>query len=102
MRDLERIGDGLEAVLRRLGMPAPFDLGRLVDEWAALAGEPWASRSIPVGLREGELVVEVLHGTDATLLKYQVDALLERLERGLGAPLVEAVRIRVAGPLRRR
>jgi predicted nucleic acid-binding Zn ribbon protein len=100
--DLERIGDRLEAVLRRLGMPAPLDLARLVEEWGALAGEPWASRAIPVGLRDGELVVEVGHGTDATLLKYQVGALLERLEKGLGTRLVQAVRIRVGGPGRGR
>jgi predicted nucleic acid-binding Zn ribbon protein len=100
--DLERVGDGLEAVLRRLGMPAPLHLGRLVEEWAVLAGEPWASRATPVGLRDGELVVEVGHGTDATLLKYQVGDLLERLQRGLGAPLVQAVRIRVGGPGRGR
>lgn len=95
MSDLERIGDGLEAVLRRLGLPAPGVLDRLMDDWPEVAGEPWAERAVPVGLQKGELVIEVADGATASLLKYQVAALLERLEKGLGARLVETVRLRV-------
>jgi len=96
--DLERIGDGLEAVLRRLGLPAVDVLQRLVSDWAELAGEPWASRARPAGLQRGELVVEVADGTSASLLRYQTEELLRRLEEGLGARLVDTVRIRLAGP----
>jgi hypothetical protein len=96
--DLERLGDGLEGVLRRLGLPPPGALDRLLDDWPALAGEPWASRAVPVVLRRGELVVEVADGTAASLLKYQSNALLDRLEQGLGARLVDSVRIRLSGP----
>lgn len=98
MSDLERIGDGLEAVLRRLGLPAVDVLQRLVSDWAELAGEPWASRARPAGLQRGELVVEVADGTSASLLRYQTEELLRRLEEGLGARLVDTVRIRLAGP----
>ena len=96
MSDLERIGDGLEAVLRRLGLPAVDVLQRLVSDWAELAGEPWASRARPAGLQRGELVVEVADGTSASLLRYQTEELLRRLEEGLGARLVDTVRIRLA------
>jgi len=95
MSDLQRIGDDLAAVLRRLGLPAVDTTQRLVDDWAELAGEPWASRSRPAGLQRGELIVEVADGTSASLLRYQAGDLLRRLEEGLGARLVEAVRIRV-------
>ena len=98
MSDLERIGDGLEAVLRRLGLPAVDVLQRLVSDWAELAGEPWASRARPAGLQRGELVVEVADGTSASLLRYQTEELLRRLEEGLGARLVDTVRMRLAGP----
>ena len=98
MSDLERIGDGLEAVLRRLGLPAVDVLQRLVSDWAELTGEPWASRARPAGLQRGELVVEVADGTSASLLRYQTEELLRRLEEGLGARLVDTVRIRLAGP----
>jgi len=95
MSDLQRIGDGLEAVLHRLGLPAPGALDRLVDDWGALAGGAWAERATPVGFNRGELVVEVADGTTASLLRYQVSGLLDRLEEGLGARLVETVRLRV-------
>lgn len=98
MSDLQRIGDGLEAVLRRLGLPSPGALDRLLNDWAELAGGPWAERAIPVGLRDGELLVEVADGATASLLKYQVSDLLDRLERGLGGRLVTAVRLRVESP----
>lgn len=95
MSDLQRVGDDLEAVLRRLGLPAPGAVERLVNDWAQVAGEPWAERAVPVGLHRGELVLEVADGATASLLKYQVSGLLERLERALGARLVESVRLRV-------
>jgi len=95
MSDLQRIGDDLAAVLRRLGLPAVDAMQRLVDDWAELAGEPWASRSRPAGLQRGELIVEVADGTSASLLRYQAGDLLRRLEEGLGARLVDTVRIRV-------
>jgi hypothetical protein len=95
MSDLERIGDDLAAVLRRLGLPALDALQRLVEEWGKLAGEPWASRSRPAGLQHGELMVEVADGTSASLLRYQVGELLQRLEDGLGARLVDSVHIRL-------
>ncbi len=98
MTDLEPIGGGLDRLLRRLGMPVVPDLARLVEEWADLAGEPWASRSEPVGLRDGKLVVAVGDGADATLFKYQADMLLERLEQGLEGRLIESVRIIVGKP----
>ena len=57
MRDLERVGGFLDQVLRRLGVPEQVDVTRLVDEWEDLAGEPWGTRSRPVGLSEGEFNV---------------------------------------------
>jgi predicted nucleic acid-binding Zn ribbon protein len=96
MSDLEHVGNDLEQMLRRLGMPDPAAAERLVEEWATVAGEPWAGRSRPAGLKDGVLVVEVDDGSVATLLKYQERALLERLARHLGPGLATSVRIRVA------
>jgi len=96
VKDLERIGEDLDVLLRRLGMPMVPDLSRLVEGWESLAGAPWASLSRPAGLRDGILVVEVDDGTAASLLKYHEQALLKRLERGLGSRFVSEVRIRVS------
>lgn len=101
MADLERIGDDLDDLLRRLGIPRPTDAARLFEAWDEAAGEPWASRSEPVGMDDGELVVEAVDGASATLLRYQTGALVERLNDGLGAPLVRSVRVRVRSPKKR-
>jgi hypothetical protein len=97
MSDLERIGDGLEGMLHSLGLPPPGVLDRLTGEWAALAGEPWGSRAEPVALQRGELLVEVADGATASLLRYQVPGLVDRLEGALGARLVDTVKIRLRG-----
>ncbi len=96
MSDLEHVGMGLDGLLRRLGMPDAVDLERLVKDWVELAGDPWADTATPVGWRDGVLVVEVGDGTTATLLRYEAEALMKRLTKGLGGALVTAIRIRVA------
>lgn len=96
MRGLEPVGGFLDQVLRKFGIPDRVDLTRLVEEWPGLAGEPWAGRSRPAGLDGGELLVEVDDGATATLLSYQRNALVDRLEGALGTRLVTSVRIRVA------
>jgi predicted nucleic acid-binding Zn ribbon protein len=77
-------------------MPDPVDLQRLVEQWEDLAGEPWGSRTQPAGLTAGELVVEVDDGSIATLLTYQRQDLIDRLQRRLGTPMVTSIKIRVA------
>lgn len=95
-RDLEPIGKDLDGLLDRLGMPAAPELTALVADWKEVAGEPFAGMAEPVGFRDGELVLEVADGTGATLLKYRVGPLLDRLSERFGAGAVDRVRIRVA------
>jgi len=96
------IRDVLDEVLRRLGVGRPLDAAQLVAEWDDVAGEPWAGRSRPASLEGGELVVEAFDGAAASLLRYQVAALIDRLDERLGQGLVTAVRVRVAAPRRKR
>ena len=96
MSDLEPVGSGLDGLLRRLGIPSPDDAARIVDEWARLSGEPWASRSRPGGLRDGELVVEADDPAVATLLRYRGSDLADRLNDALGVRAVRSVRVTVA------
>ncbi len=102
MSDLEPLSEGLDALLRKLGVPSPHDGARLIDEWRELAGEPWASRARPVGITRGELLLEVPDGASATLLQYQTRALIDRLAERLGTQLVRDVRIRVENPKKKR
>ena len=106
---VRRSGDGptpihelLDRGLEQAGVARPVDVADLVERWPDLAGEPWASRSRPVHLQDGELVVEADGGPAASLLRYQVSALVDRLERELGPGLVTVVRVRRAGPGGRR
>ena len=93
---LDPIGEMLAPLLERLGIRTPDTAARLATEWAALAGEPWASQARPVGLRDGELVVEVTDAAAASVLRYRTGELLRHLDAGLGEGTVDVVRIRVA------
>ncbi|HSG78431.1 MAG TPA: DUF721 domain-containing protein [Acidimicrobiia bacterium] len=94
-RDLTPVGDGLERMLRALGMPEAIDVTTLVDRWDEVAGEPFASLSRPASFGRGELTLEVADGAVASLLKYRVGDLVDRLARRFGEGRVTSVRIRV-------
>lgn len=94
-RDLEPIGSDVEALLGKLGMPPAVDLGRLVTDWEEVAGPPFAGVSAPVGIDSGELIVEVADGAAASLLKYRIGPLLDRLTAHFGEGIVDRVKIRV-------
>jgi predicted nucleic acid-binding Zn ribbon protein len=93
--EMRPIGAGLERLLRDMGMPRVFDIGRLADEWAEAAGEPFASLSEPASYRDGELVLQVTDGSAATLLKFRIGDLVTRLAERYGPGTVTTVRIRV-------
>ncbi len=95
--DMRPIGLGLERLLRDIGMPRVFDIGRLADEWSEAAGEPFAALGQPASYRGGELVVQVLDGASASLLKFHVGTLVERLAERYGPGVVTTVRLRVGG-----
>jgi hypothetical protein len=95
MSDLERIGEHVDELLQRIGMPAAPSLAALAEEWDEAAGDPWAGAATPVGLDAGVLVVEVVDGAHASLLRYQTGALIDRLSERIGEGVVSAVRIRV-------
>ena len=98
--DPERIGEVLDEVLAAMGMARPAAAGRLLEEWAEIAGEPFASRARPVGLDDGVLYLEAADGAAASLLRYQTGDLLRRLEERLGRGLVTSVSLRVGRPRR--
>lgn len=100
-RGLRPMGDILDGVLSKIGAGRAPDVLRLVAEWDVLAGERWVGVSRPVVLNSGRLVVEVRDAAVASLLKYQVPGLLERLRTELGAGVIETVHLRVPGRHRR-
>ena len=95
MSDLEPLGESLEGILRRLGVPSPTDLAKVTEQWADLVPEPFAGHSEPAGLSDGVLTLEVPDGMSASLLRYRSDELIEALGRHLGPGIVTEIRIRV-------
>ena len=93
---LDPIGDLLTPFLERLGMRQADTAARIVEEWGALAGDPWASSARPGALRSGELVVDVVDAATLSMLRYRTGELLERLGDSLGEGTVEVIRLRVA------
>lgn len=94
-RDLEPIGPSLDAFLKRIGMPTALDLTAMVDAWSEVAGEPFSAAAEPIGLQDGELTIGVKDGPTASLLKYRLGELLDRLQTHFGAEMVTLIKIRV-------
>ena len=86
----------LSPFLEKLGVARPDAAARISGEWNEVAGEPWASQGRPVGLRDGELLVDVVDASTLSLLRYRTGELLERLDQEVGEGTVEVVRLRVA------
>jgi hypothetical protein len=99
---LRPISDGLSDILTRLGIPADLDMSTLVEDWPRIAGDPFGGASTPAGYRDGELVLSVSDGTAASLLKYRVGELIERLDEHFGKGGVTSVRIVVGRPKTKR
>ncbi len=52
-----RIGDLVAELMKSAAVPAPGEAARLAEAWARAAGPELARRSMPLGLRNGELTV---------------------------------------------
>lgn len=98
MSEPDRLRITLEETLVRLGLPDPVLAVTLLEEWEEVAGEPWAGRSEPVQLSEGELVVQVRDGSTASLLRYASGDLLRRLGERFGEGRVTSVKVQVGRP----
>ncbi|MGI8518527.1 MAG: DciA family protein [Acidimicrobiia bacterium] len=93
MKQPERLEVVLRDLLTRLGLPDPLLVDALVAEWDDLAGDPWAQRSQPAYLRDGELVVTVSEPALVAMLRYAIGDLLHRLDARLGQGVVTSIRV---------
>lgn len=95
--EMTAISSGVARMLRRLGMGDVETLIQLKDDWDAVSGRPWAGVSRPMGIRDGELVVEALDPGQVTLLRYAAGSLVKAIEERFGAGTIDRVRV-VAPP----
>ncbi len=57
--ELRLVGGVLDQVLAGLKLESRFQAARATDEWAGVVGPEVVRRTRPVGVRDGELLVEV-------------------------------------------
>lgn len=86
--------EALGATLRKLGLAEPALMLQIAGEWGEVAGEPWATRAVPLYLRGGVLVVETLDRGGAAFLRYGAADLERRLADRYGSATIRSVEVR--------
>lgn len=95
--ELEHFSDSVDSMFRRLGLPDPQVMAALTNDWDQIAGAPWAARSTPLYIRGTTLVVEAISASMIAFLRYDVEALIGRLEERFGQGVVTRVDIQAPG-----
>ena len=90
------VGESLDRVASRLGIPRAATLHRVFGAWPELVGERVAAHARPRWLRDGVLGVAVDEPAWATQLRYLEGDLLARLAERLGPGAVTRIDVRVA------
>ena len=93
----EEISGLIGEVLERVSAGADTRQGEIVDDWDVFAPGDWASGT-PIGVKDGVLLVSVPNGAIASLVKYQVTALIGAIDRRYGPGVVTGVRVSVTRP----
>ena len=73
---------------------------RLINDWDELAGEPWAEQTRPLGIRDGELIVETATASLVSLLRYATGSLHERIEGIVGNGVISSITVQAPPRLR--
>jgi hypothetical protein len=94
---LRPVGESLDAVMRGLGAPEASGVHLVFDRWSEVVGEALASRTRPLRIDGGRLVLAVDEPAIATHVRFLQGELLARLEALLGPGRVTALDLRV-GP----
>lgn len=85
------IDDTLRRLLDRLGVVEAPLWTRIRDDWADLAGSPWATQTTPVGMHGRKLVLEAISPQAVAMLRYGTTGLTHRLNAQLGDGVVSEV-----------
>ncbi len=92
-----RVGDDLDVLVRRFGVPAGASASAVFTRWADAVGAAVAAHAQPLALRGTTLVVGVDGPAYATQLRMLSAQLLARLAEIAGPGVIEAVDVRVRG-----
>ncbi|MCZ7534392.1 MAG: DUF721 domain-containing protein [Acidimicrobiia bacterium] len=94
-RQPKEISQLLGSIIEKAAVGIDVRHGQLVNDWQLFAPHDWVTFATPVGVRDGTLLVEVLDGSAASLLKYQTGELTGAIGDRFGGDLVHSVKIRV-------
>ena len=93
-----RIGDGLDALAKRLGVPSADALGGVFSRWDDIVGPSIAAHARPVSLRDQVLHVQVDEPGWATQIRFLGTDLVARIAAAVGEGVVASVDVRVGRP----
>lgn len=90
------ISDVLGKVIEKASVNIDIRQGDLIERWGEVVPGDWAEVATPIGIRDNTLLVEVENGTAASLLKYQIQRLLDSIADVFGSDLVTTVKLKVS------
>jgi predicted nucleic acid-binding Zn ribbon protein len=91
----EKVGTGLDRVVRRLGGPSVETVGGVFARWPEIVGDQIAGHTRPLAVRSGALQVAVDDPAWAPELRFLETRILERLRVVLGTDDVDRIEVRV-------
>jgi predicted nucleic acid-binding Zn ribbon protein len=90
-----RVGETVDRVLRGLGAPTTVTFTQVFDRWEQVVGPAIASRTRPLSLDAGRLVIAVDDGGWASQIRWMERELLTTMADRLGDGVVTSVEVRV-------
>ena len=94
-RGLRAVGDVLDEVLGAMAGGSQRPLMIIRQRWEDIAGPRWEMRCRPVKVIEQVLVVEAEDGVTASLLRYELNHLEQRIRKLVPEVHVSRVRVRI-------
>ena len=95
LRDPRSIGDSCAAWLTSAGLEGTKTLAAVSSCWEEVVGHEVSVHARPIGVRDGELAIAVDQPGWATELSFLAPGLLAALERHLGSPVAERLKVTV-------
>lgn len=94
-RSPQRLGAGLDDVLRRLSGPSAQTTVDIFTQWASVVGEQIAQQCQPRSLDGKTLVIAVQDPAWASELKWMEKELLHRIQQHTGSEELTRIRVKV-------
>jgi predicted nucleic acid-binding Zn ribbon protein len=89
------IGDVLKNVVEGLSQTKKKDIARISLRWPAFAGKKFASKTRPVHLRRGTLLVNAFDSAWLYQATLEKEKILRRLQGSLGREKIQRIQFRI-------